>query len=111
MIIITFSNKEKFAEISIFLPAKTMNPSNKRKSILSEKISNNYSNLVKQQKSNTIKLDKGFYEKSCTDLATSLLGKILIRKINETIILKGRIVETECYPGNDDQASHSYNGR
>lgn len=47
---------------------------------------------------------------SCHDLANFLLGKILARSINGKI-LKGRIVETECYLGVEDKASSSYGGR
>lgn len=50
------------------------------------------------------------YNVPCLDLAKKLLGKILVRKIGDTL-LKGRIVETEAYLGNEDKASHSYNGR
>ncbi|CAH1281818.1 unnamed protein product [Diabrotica balteata] len=50
-------------------------------------------------------------DKSCKELALYLLGKILVRKLEDNIILKGRIVETESYLGGEDKASHSYNGR
>lgn len=43
-------------------------------------------------------------------LANYLLGKVLVR-ISENNILKGRIVETECYLGSGDKASQTYNGR
>lgn len=43
-------------------------------------------------------------------LANYLLGKVLVRT-SENKILKGRIVETECYLGSDDKASQTYNGR
>lgn len=46
----------------------------------------------------------------CEELATKLLGKCLVRKISDKMI-KGRIVETECYLGGDDKASHSYRGK
>lgn len=48
--------------------------------------------------------------KSCYKLADFLLGKLLVRKLGDSI-LKGRIVETECYLGSEDKASHSYAGR
>lgn len=44
------------------------------------------------------------------ELANYLLGKVLVRKFKNTL-LKGRIVETECYLGSDDKASITYNGR
>ena len=52
-----------------------------------------------------------FYDVSCIELAKGILGKILVRRLNDGTILKGRIVETECYLGGEDKASHSYNGR
>ncbi len=43
------------------------------------------------------------------DVALSLLGKILVRKLNDQI-LEGKIVETEAYYGLDDPASRARNG-
>jgi len=57
------------------------------------------------------RLKDSFYDVPCEDLAKRLLGKILVRRINDGTVLKGRVVETECYPGGEDKASHSYNGR
>jgi len=57
------------------------------------------------------RLKDSFYDVPCEDLAKRLLGKILIRRINDGTVLKGRVVETECYPGGEDKASCSYNGR
>ena len=46
------------------------------------------------------KLPIDFYEVDSVSLAQSLIGKILCRKLSENgIVLKGRIVETEAYPG------------
>jgi DNA-3-methyladenine glycosylase len=52
-----------------------------------------------------------FYDVPCEDLAKGLLGKILVRRLNDGTVLKGRIVETECYPGGEDRASCSRDGR
>jgi hypothetical protein len=57
------------------------------------------------------RLKDSFYNVPCENLAKGLLGKILVRQLNDGTILKGRIVETECYLGGEDKASHSYNGR
>ncbi len=70
---------------------------------------------------------QAFFNQPCVDLAKSLLGKIIVRHINygntvcstliickscmQTYRLCARIVETEAYPGGEDMASHSYNGR
>lgn len=53
--------------------------------------------------------DKDF-DVPCEILAKFLLGKILARKVNN-VTLRARIVETECYLGGEDKASHSYKGR
>jgi DNA-3-methyladenine glycosylase len=57
------------------------------------------------------RLRDSFYNVPCEDLAKGLLGKVLVRRLNDGTLIKGRIVETECYLGGDDKASHSYNGR
>jgi hypothetical protein len=57
------------------------------------------------------RLKDSFYDVPCEDLAKRLLGKLLIRRINDGTVLKGRVVEMECYPGGEDKASCSYNGR
>ena len=57
------------------------------------------------------RLSKAFYDKPCAELATELLGKKLCRKLKSGQVVKGRIVETEMYPGQTDKASHSYNDK
>lgn len=61
-------------------------------------------------KPNENRLRNEYFDKNCVELATSLLGKLLCRKVDATI-LKGKIVETEAYLGKDDGASHSFQGR
>lgn len=57
------------------------------------------------------RLDAQFYDQPCEELAKSLLGKILVRRLDDNTVVKGRIVETECYLGGQDAASHSFNGK
>ncbi|XP_034942327.1 DNA-3-methyladenine glycosylase-like [Chelonus insularis] len=52
-----------------------------------------------------------FYNVPCIDLAQNLLGKILVRQLENGTILKGRIVETESYLGGIDKASQSYQNK
>lgn len=59
----------------------------------------------------SIRLLKEDFDKECKVMALYFLGKLLVRKLDDGTILKGRIVETECYLGNEDKASQSYNGR
>ena len=55
-------------------------------------------------------LEKEFYEQGALTLAKELLGKTIVRNV-DNVILKGKIVETEAYIGEIDKASHAYNGR
>ncbi|XP_044270088.1 DNA-3-methyladenine glycosylase-like [Tribolium madens] len=57
------------------------------------------------------RLTKADLNLPCKQQAIYLLGKILARKLDDGSILRGRIVEDECYLGGEDKASHSYNGR
>ncbi|MGG7162325.1 DNA-3-methyladenine glycosylase [Clostridium ihumii] len=57
-----------------------------------------------------MKITKDFYARDARVVAKELLGKILVRKVNN-IVLKGKIVETEAYIGKIDKASHAYGNR
>ncbi|XP_043479324.1 DNA-3-methyladenine glycosylase-like [Leptopilina heterotoma] len=57
------------------------------------------------------RLTHSFFDQPCEQLAQNLLGKILVRKLENGTILKGRIVETESYLGAIDKASHTYQYR
>ncbi|MFP4021921.1 MAG: DNA-3-methyladenine glycosylase [Halanaerobium sp.] len=54
-----------------------------------------------------MKLDYNFYQKDAVSTAKNLLGKIIVRKINDEKIMV-RIVDTEAYNGVEDKASHAY---
>ncbi len=56
-------------------------------------------------------LKQAFYQRDTALVAQELLGKIIVRVIDDTIILKGRIVETEAYMGIYDEASHAFGGK
>ena len=55
-------------------------------------------------------LRKNFYSRSPVRVARDLIGKLLVRKLNEDTRLDGIIVETEAYGGACDPASHAYRG-
>lgn len=55
-------------------------------------------------------LPKGFYLRGADEVARDLLGHVLVRDINGTV-MKGRIVETEAYFGESDPASRTFGGR
>ena len=50
-----------------------------------------------------------YYITSVEYPSRGLLGKVLCREADGGEVLRGRIVETEMYPGQTDKASHSYN--
>lgn len=56
-------------------------------------------------------LKKSFYNRDTTVVSQELLGKIIVRVIDNNTILKARIVETEAYLGIHDMASHAYGGK
>lgn len=57
------------------------------------------------------RLDYDFFKVACGVLAKRLLGKILCKRFPNGDVARARIVETEMYPGGDDKASHSFNGK
>ncbi|MDH4358389.1 MAG: DNA-3-methyladenine glycosylase [Candidatus Berkelbacteria bacterium] len=57
-----------------------------------------------------MKLGRAFFERFTLDVARELLGKVIVRKIGKKLI-RARIVETEAYCGEEDQACHARIGR
>ncbi|XP_008213416.1 probable DNA-3-methyladenine glycosylase isoform X2 [Nasonia vitripennis] len=64
-----------------------------------------------EKKISSNRLPYSFYDVPCKTLAKSILGKVLVRKLENGTILKGRIVETESYLGIEDGASHTFKGK
>lgn len=56
------------------------------------------------------KLSRSFYTRDTAEVARDLLGKVLVRNIDDDL-LRGRIVETEAYYGEADPPSHASSGR
>ena len=56
------------------------------------------------------KLTQNFFDRKAELVAKELLGKVLVRKINNKK-LSGMIVETEAYVGPHDLASHASKGK
>jgi len=64
------------------------------------------------QRSSMVKiLKKSFYNRDTALVAQELLGKIIVRIIDQDTPLKGRIVETEAYIGSWDKACHAHKGK
>jgi DNA-3-methyladenine glycosylase len=55
------------------------------------------------------KLPRSFYSRSTLDVASDLLGKVLVRRLGRRN-LAGKIVETEAYVGPQDLACHASKG-
>lgn len=55
-------------------------------------------------------LPRSFYERKTPDVARELLGCVLARRL-DGLLLRGRIVETEAYRGEEDLACHARAGR
>lgn len=53
------------------------------------------------------RLDREFYKQDAVSAAKNLLGKLLIREIEDELIIT-KIVETEAYLGAEDKASHAF---
>lgn len=56
-------------------------------------------------------LPRAFYQREVLDLAGVLLGKRLVRTLDDGTRLGGRIVEVEAYLGQEDRAAHSFGYR
>ena len=55
-------------------------------------------------------LARSFYRRDTAIVAQELLGKTIVRRLEQQV-LRGRIVETEAYYGEKDPASRAYRGR
>lgn len=56
-----------------------------------------------------MKLKRSFYNRDARIVGQDLIGKVLVRKYDNTVI-KSRIVETEAYIAAIDKASHGHGG-
>lgn len=56
-------------------------------------------------------LDESFFHKDCLQLAPLLVGKLMIRTLDDGSTVTLRITETESYRGEDDTACHASKGR
>ncbi len=57
------------------------------------------------------RLTKSFFERDVLKVAPDLLGKTLVRVLDNNTILKLRITEVEAYRGEEDLACHACRGR
>nr|MDD6336410.1 DNA-3-methyladenine glycosylase [bacterium] len=59
---------------------------------------------------NPKRLERAFFARSALEVASQLIGKVLVHQTPEGICA-GIIVDTEAYMGAQDPASHAYGGR
>jgi len=57
------------------------------------------------------RLPRSFYATDPISLAKALIGKHLVRVLDDGTALSGMIVETEAYLGVEDRAAHTFGGR
>lgn len=57
------------------------------------------------------KLTSKFYQQDVLEVAPNLIGKLLVRKLDDGTIIKTRITETEAYKGEEDTACHARFGK
>jgi DNA-3-methyladenine glycosylase len=58
-----------------------------------------------------MRIDNRFYFQSALDVAPKLVGKLICLKRKSGDILSMRIIETECYLGEEDTACHASRGK
>ena len=56
-------------------------------------------------------LGREYFSGSATKLAKDLVGKILCRRTSDGNVIKAKILETECYFGEEDTACHAHKGK
>lgn len=57
------------------------------------------------------KLKTDFYKQDAVTVAEKLLGKILVRRMDDGTVCRYQITETEAYWGEEDKACHASKGR
>lgn len=58
-----------------------------------------------------LRLERDFFTRDVLEVAPSLLSKILAVRLNDHILSRFRITETEAYRGEEDRACHAWRGR
>lgn len=56
-------------------------------------------------------LDKDFFHRDVLEVAPELVGKIIVRRLEDGSEIRLRITETEAYRGTEDTACHASKGR
>ena len=56
-------------------------------------------------------LTEDFFNRDVLEVAPELVGKIIVRRLDDGTVLRERISETEAYRGLEDKACHASKGR
>ena len=56
-------------------------------------------------------LDGNFFHRDCLEVAPDLVGKLIVRRLDNGEEISLRITETEAYRGTEDKACHASKGR
>lgn len=57
------------------------------------------------------RLGEDFYRQDVLKVAPQLVGKLVLRRLDDGTVLHGRILEAEAYRGEEDMACHARHGR
>ena len=58
-----------------------------------------------------MRINNEFYKQIAIDVATQLVGKLICLRRECGEVLRMRIIETECYLGENDTACHASHGK
>ena len=58
-----------------------------------------------------MKLTSEFFHRDCLDAAPDLVGKVIVRTLDDGTEIRLRITETEAYRGEEDKGCHASRGR
>lgn len=58
-----------------------------------------------------MRLGEEFFHRDCLEVAPALVGKVLVRRLEDGQQICLRILETEAYRGENDTACHAHKGR
>lgn len=56
-------------------------------------------------------LNEDFFKRDALEVAPDLVGKIMVRRLDDGTVLRERIAETEVYRGEEDLGCHASKGR
>ena len=58
-----------------------------------------------------MRLGAEFFRRDVLEVAPDLVGKVLVRRLDDGTELRERIAETEAYRGEEDKGCHAAKGR